>query len=337
MPISHKTHTETKMAGFSIRTMKIARLNLATLLVAVLLAAQSPYICSQQQKLDALNNQDIVTFPVVVKDRTGKVITDLGENDFLVSEDKVPQKIEFVLSPQAPQSVLVVLDTSGTMRTNFREIQERTIGFINSASSTDPIAVVTFSEKNVQTTEFTMDRNNSIEAIRRVSAWGNTPLYQMIAYAFDNTLKLAPPRTAVLLVTDGLDNSSSKTKLDLPQKRTYPIYCLCPRFPLEIFISQNLPREAESAARQEIEREQQNLRKLCESTGGIIIENVEMADLDGAFRKISLELDGQYTLGYYSTNPRKDGKFRKSEVKAKSTDYVVRTRSGYFADAAIKK
>jgi VWFA-related protein len=145
---------------------------------------------SQEVKTNGMRNPGIVTLPVVVSDNAGRMMTDLAETDFLILEDKVPQKIEFMISPQMPHSILLALDTSSSMKPFFAEIQNRAVEFVNSLHSEDQTSVLAFSYKNMRLADFTTDRTRTINAIRTARLGGYTDLYQGIFYICEKVLML---------------------------------------------------------------------------------------------------------------------------------------------------
>ncbi len=317
---------------YNLRLRSAFALLLATISTVQAAGTGFPWVSRQEAK--ANSNPEIVAVPAVVSDNAGRMMTDLRKDDFLILEDKVPQKIEFMISPQMPQAILLAFDASSSMKPYFAEIQDRAVAFVNSLNPQDQTGVLTFSDKNIRFADFTTDRTNTVNAIRTARLAGYTDLLKGISYICKKVRSASQERIVVLIISDAINSTSvmgfkAKT-LSVVRASNFTVYGLCPKYHIEMVIPQDLPKQVAAAAEERIYEGQEYLRELALNSGGIVLDIPTLRDFGRAFDKISLEIKSQYTLGYFSTNTKNDGKFRKTEVKVNGHDYLVRSRSGYL-------
>ncbi len=332
---------------------------LVPLSVGLLLAPPAPE--SQQGKQPAAAQGikievEMVSLPVVVTTREGKRIKDLEQDNFQVFEDGNIQEIAAFAATEEPIDVALALDCSGSTELRLARIQSEAIRFVNSLYPDDEVAVLSFSEDVSLLTDFSIDRRRNAYGIKETRSGGFTVLYEAVWLALEEVLKPKKERTALVLFTDGVDTASRKVSMKetlevaAESKATiYGIYFntegdarqMGPRptvggIPLPnppIIINKTVipvpggpgTTSGEYAAGREY------LRKLGETTGGLVLDALSMQDLGPAFDEISRELSSQYSIGYYPTNTRHDGKFRKIEVKVNKPGLVARTKNGYYA------
>jgi Ca-activated chloride channel family protein len=293
---------------------------------------------------------EIVSLPVVVTDKTGKHITDLKQEDFKVYEDGVLQEIAGFGATDEPINVALLLDTSGSTENKLAKIQNSAILFVNQLHPDDEVAVLSFADEVRLQTDFSIDRDNNAYGIKKTRKGGETALYEAVWLSLEEVLKPVWERKALVIFSDGVDtksrNASMQETLELAKETRATIYCVyydteqdqytrgnrgifpttgIPQITLDPFPPSGPFPGSESS---KYLAGKTYLSKLTEYSGGIMLDG--MSNLDDAFLQIAKELASQYSIGYYSTNQKHDGKFRKIQVKVNRPDLVARTKKGYY-------
>jgi Ca-activated chloride channel homolog len=294
----------------------------------------------------------MVSLPVVVTTKDGKRVTDLQKEDFQVFEDNVEQTIAGFAATDEPVSEVLALDTSGSTERQLAHIQNASIEFVNILHPDDSVAVISFADDVVLQGDFSIDRDRNAYAIKKTRSGGYTSLYEAVWLALEDVLKPVKERKALILFTDGVDTrsrkASEKDTLELAKETAAPIYCIYyntegeqytrnpgttiggfpfPRNPT-IFGSP-YPGGSGPSITAEYMRGRDYLIKLAQYSGGIVLDALQTTELSSVFEQIARELASQYSIGYYSTNQKHDGKFRKVLVKVSKPGLVARTRMGY--------
>jgi len=296
---------------------------------------------------------EMVSLPVVVTTRDGKRVTDLQKEDFRVLEDNVEQTIAGFAATDEPVSEVLALDTSGSTEMELANIQNASIEFVNILHPDDSVAVMSFANDIVLQGDFTMDRDRNAYAIKKTRPGGSTSLYEAVWLALEEVLKPVKERKALILFTDGVDTNSRKASqgetLELAKETEAPIYCIYYNTEGDQFsrtsrqgvggilfpgtnptiLGSPYPGGVGSSTTEEYMRGLNYLTRLSEYSGGIMLDAMQMGSLRTAFEQIARELSSQYSIGYYSTNQKHDGKFRKVTVKVNRPNLVARTRMGY--------
>src|SRR5262245_13152252 len=289
---------------------------------------------------------DLVNLAVAVANPSGNFLTDLKKENFTVYEDKVEQKITNFATVDAPFAVALVLDTSGSTEGKLARIQDEAIRFVAQIHPDDEVLVVSFDDEVHLETDFTSNRRAIERAIKRTRTGQSTQLYEAVYLALQEKLKKKRERKAMVLFTDGVDTSSptssAKETIETAKETDaliFPIFFDTsrdmqrlsrggpfpggsgnPRFPVpgRVPVDTRSPRQRdddEQRMQMEIQRGKSYLHDLAEATGGTLYAADGLDNLGGAFAKIAAELRSLYSLGYVSTNQKKDGKFRKLTVK----------------------
>lgn len=259
-----------------------------------------------------------------VTDKKGRFITDLGKEDFLVTENKKPQVIqEFTAETDLPLRIAILIDTSNSIRDRFKFEQEAAVEFINSVirPKEDRAMVVSFDTSAELVSDLIDDPEKLAKAIRNLRPGGGTSLYDAIYFACRDRLQQDQPRhkfrRAVIIVSDGDDNQSRVTRdqaLEMAQKADSVIYA----------ISTNISR---------IEGDGDKvLRYLTTETGGQAFFPFKVQDLAQDFENIANELRRQYNIFYRPEPLKADGLYHAINVRVTGRkDLIVRARKGYYA------
>ena len=270
---------------------------------------------------------NLVLIPVAVTDPLGRFVTGLERENFKVIEDKIEQTISQFASEDAPLSVGLVFDTSNSMGAKLQKSRQAAAQFFKTANPEDEFFLVQFSDRPELVVPFT---NNTEEIQNRLTftqAKGRTALLDGIYLAMNQMKKAKNPRRAVLVISDGGDNSSRYTESEiknLVREADVQMYAI------GIFESiGGRGRTAEELSGPGL------LNDLSEQTGGkhFAIEN--MNELPDVAAKIGIVLRNQYLIGYSSKNQEHDGKYRRVQIKLVQPRGMPQLRpswrQGYYA------
>jgi VWFA-related protein len=169
--------------------------------------------------------------------------------------------------------------------------------------------------------DFTSDPNKLAREIRKLKAAGGTAMYDAIYMACDEKLIRENGRKAMIILSDGEDESSNATyqqALEMALRAESTIFAIS--VTKGGFFGVEGSKEGDTV-----------LKDLARETGGRVFFPFKLSELDDNFRKINQELRSQFSLGYYSTNTARDGSLRKIEIKAEERSLQLRHRKGYYA------
>lgn len=173
-------------------------------------------------------NTNLVTVPVKVMDRVGRNILNLQRRDFHIFENGVEQRIAYFATVDAPFTVVLLLDTSGSTEFKIEDIQNAGISFVNQLKPQDRVMVMSFDDKIQTFCDPTNDRAELVQAIRQTRTGGNTRLYDAVDQVVAEKLKSITGRKAVVLFTDGVDTASTRatyrSTLKLVQESDTAVY-----------------------------------------------------------------------------------------------------------------
>lgn len=259
-----------------------------------------------------------------VTDKKGRFITDLGKDDFDVIENKKKQVIQqFTALSDLPLRLAVLVDTSNSIREQFRFEQQAAIRFIQSVlrPREDRVMLVSFDSAAELVADLTDDEGKLEKGIQSMRPGGGTAFYDAIYFACKEKLMMDQPRDrfrrAMIVISDGLDTESRVSRdqaLEMAQKADVVIYA----------ISTNITRDDTDGDKV--------LRYMTEETGGQAFFPFKIEDLDQSFENIANELRHQYNIFYRPEPLKADGLYHPVTVKARNRkDVVIRARKGYYA------
>ena len=292
------------------------------LLVVVIAATAAAGVAAQQRFRAGI---ELVSLTVTATDTTGKYVTDLTQDDFEVYEDGAKQQITFFSKTQQPISLALLLDTSASMEERMGIAQEAAIGFAHQLHSNDQAEVIDFDSQVRILSPFTNDGAALEKAIRATTANGSTSLYNALYISLKDLKKAraASPddirRQAIVLLSDGDDTSSLvefDEVLDLAKRSETAIYAIG-------------LRQGE-IARREFKEAEFVLRQLAQETGGHVYFPTDARELPKIYQQIWEELSSQYTIAYSSSNPKRDGAWRRIQIRARRPGIIARTKLGYY-------
>ena len=267
---------------------------------------------------------DRVNVLFTVAGRSGKFITNLTKDDFMVFEDGELQTISnFSRDADMPLDIALLIDTSGSVRDKLRFEREAASRFLYSVlrSGRDRALLMAFDTGVEIVQDYTDDPVVLQTAMQAMVAGGSTSLYDAVAKASLHEQSNRGGRHVIVILSDGLDNSSHinlESALQIAQENDAVIYS----------ISTN---RIEGPFSLDPELGDSHLTTLAAETGGRALFPTRMGELTRAFDRIIEEIRAQYSLAYGPTNGRHDGSFRTIHVATSHKGYVVRCRHGYFA------
>jgi Ca-activated chloride channel homolog len=262
-----------------------------------------------EQKAQATIRVDsnLVLIPVTVTDPMNRFVTGLEKDNFKLFEDKQAQEITQFSSEDAPLSVGVVFDCSGSMGHKLEKSRQAVAQFFKLAKPEDEFFLVQFNDSAQLIQGFTRNLEEIQNKLTFVQSKGRTALLDAVYMALQEMKKAHNPRKALLLISDGGDNSSRYSEPEiksLVKETDAQIYAI------GIYEGYGArgrtPEEANGPAL---------LTEIAEVTGGrqYSVDNVN--ELPDVASKIGVELRNQYILGYSPQNQTRDGKYRKVQVK----------------------
>ena len=272
-------------------------------------------------------NVDRVIVPVTVTDPFDRIVTGLSENNFEVFDDKVKQKILSFATEDAPISVGMIFDTSGSMSDKIQKSKEAALEFFKTSNPEDEFMLISFSNSPYLVSPFTDNYENILDRLLFVKAGGRTSLLDAIYLGLNRMKKSTTSRKALLVISDGGDNHSRYTERDIKRavkESDVQIYAI------GIFESQaNIDRTPEEAAGPSL------LSELANVSGGRMFSVQDPSELPDIAEKISIQLRNQYVIGYKPSNLVRDGRWRRIRVKLNPPRGLpplqVYSRTGYYA------
>jgi Ca-activated chloride channel family protein len=254
---------------------------------------------------------------------TNSFVTNLTRDDFSVYEDGQKQEIKnFARETNLPLTIAMLIDTSDSVAPKLRFEQEAAISFFQSIlREKDRAMLVEFDSGVTLLQDFTSDPNKLAKEIRKLRAAGGTALYDAIHMACDEKLIRETGRKAIVILSDGDDESSNmdyNDALEMALRAESTVFA--------ISVSRGGFFGVEGSSEGDTV-----LKDMARETGGKVFFPFKLAELDDAFRQINQELRSQFSLGYYSTNTARDGSYRKIEVRASERGLKLSHRKGYYA------
>ena len=365
-----------------------------TLCLLFSLASSFGGTVSAQDKPPQKNEEDevvrveteLVEVPVVVTDRTGKPVLNLKSNNFTVYEDGKAQEVSDFAATAAPFEVALLLDTSGSTRSDLTLIQRAAQSFIDSLRPGDRVSIIAFKSSvdgNRRTAaadlliDLTDNRASLRSALERVSTSNGTPYYDGLIEIVEKVFRMPPKeefrgRRALVALTDGVD-STSASGFDEAREglEAAGIVCYFIQVDTRPFFEEGLLGPCEGATRfsaaqirryyrsfgsgSKVERTSDfcqlgdferlaiskklyeiadlEMNSIAKRSGGKVFPAGDISEARSAFRSVATEIGTKYSLGYYSSNGRRDGSFRKIRVELRGlpTGAQVRAREGYTA------
>jgi Ca-activated chloride channel family protein len=280
-------------------------------------------------------NSDLVNVVVTIGGRPPNATLDLKPEDFEILEDSASQEIaNFSRTDDQPLKMIMLFDTSlSIMQVLNFERRAAARFFDRVIRPQDRAAIFSVSTEVVVLQEFTNKVPLLVDATRQLRAQGATSLYDAIYLASDY-LKPAEGRRVIVIISDGGDTTSNKGLLEAlthAQKSDSAIFAIFTGNP---WPSENLRDLAAERALESLTKETGGelfKPRLPDKRHGEETDEISLKELDRSFADLAERLRTQYVLGFYSTNEKRDGSFRKLDVRIKKPNYIARARTGYYA------
>jgi Ca-activated chloride channel homolog len=296
---------------------------------------------------------DLVILNVAVTDEKGANVTSLKKQDFIVYEDDVEQQVADFLPVEAPFHLVLALDTSISTRSSLSLIKKAASNFTDQLRFSDQIAILEINSSIREIQGFTSDRRKLKKAIDRIAtaSSGGSRIYDGVADAAKRLQKSEGGRKAIIMLSDGMENSSRIKFEDLRGLLAqsdvvfYPVTILnkgSQKDMLEDFIKNADKKKLDLASYVENAKlsvsvleevyqiQAERLQVMTDETGGKIFLVADLADLAEEYAKVAHELRNTFSLAYYSKNTGRDGTMRKIRVEVRDPRYRVRTRTSYL-------
>ncbi|MGH9607311.1 MAG: VWA domain-containing protein [Terracidiphilus sp.] len=269
-------------------------------------------------------NSDLVLVPVTVTDPMNRLVTGLEKNDFQVYDNNNQQKITSFACDDAPVSIGIIFDLSGSMTSKLVRAKDAILEFIKTANPQDEFFVIGFNDRPELIEDFTSSVDDIEARLATVHAEHRTALLDAIYYGIVKMRQAKHERKALLVVSDGGDNRSRYTEGE--------VKALVRESDVEIFSMGIFDPYAPTP---EERMGPQLLDDVSTATGGRMFRVDDIDELSDIAEKISTELRNQYVIGYRPADLIRDGKWRKVRVKVNPPPglppLTVYARSGYYA------
>ena len=295
----------------------------------------------------------LVQLNIGVVDKQGRAVTSLTRNDFTIYEDGIRQTIQRFEPVDAPFSLALLLDMSGStihFRQNLKLASQR---FLDALGPEDRVAVISFDSKVKQLAGFTEDRRKAAYAIELADGKGETHLYEALRFALRELDKEGKRRKAIVVLTDGLDTSMRNEDRRTVANAQTDDEALAAIRPLT---SSELNQVLASADRQGVSifplalpsgdpkrlpipspnitgiyaAARARIQTLADRTGGRLNEISRLDHMALLYRDVAASLRTLYTVAYQAQGDRTRGKWHEIKIEVTHSDLTARTKPGYF-------
>lgn len=298
---------------------------------------------------------NLVSIPVSVRDRQGRFVTNLRQDDFQIFENGVPQDIRHFAPIEQPFSVVLLIDTSGSTKLRLKDIQEAAIAFLEQLRPVDRVLPIAFDNEVVALLpDWTSDRATLRAAIERSRTglmakpsgqvvrdrgktynvvYVSTRLYDAMLVAHQ-VFKQVEGRKAIILFSDGQDSNSRvatlKSTLQQAEEGDAVIYSVQFCESCDVWDPRSRTLQSRMIAKKYLE-------DLAKRTGGHFYRADNLKKIAQAFTAVAEELRRLYSLGYYPSTDHATGAARQVSVKVNRRDLVVRERKTFMLKSASKQ
>ena len=268
---------------------------------------------------------DLVLVNATVTDPNNRFVTGLEKEHFQLFEDKIEQKISHFSNEDLPTSIGLLFDVSSSMSDKIGRAKDAAIAFLKTSNPDDEFYLITFADRPTVDEEFTSDVSQIQNRLVYKPAKGSTTLYDAVYLGLEKMKQGHNPKKAILLITDGEDTRSRYSLVNVRnavKESDVQIYAIG-------IVNSYYSDFAQGRTGRAV------LEEMTEITGGKAYFPNSVYELEDICTKIAIELKNQYILGYSSTNPSKDGRWRKIKVKLNAPKGLpalsVRSKTGYYA------
>lgn len=294
----------------------------ARFLGTILLAAALP--AHAQDAAVFRSDTELVVLHATVLDSNGRLVTGLPKTAFRVYENGTEQELKIFRQEDAPVSIGLVIDDSGSMTDKRQKVAAAAMALVEASHPDDEVFVIHFNEKSYLDTDFTHNRKQLEQGLQTFTTHGTTAMRDAVRLAIEHLdRKATEDKKALILVTDGEDNVSDASVeyvVKAAQQSGVLIYGVG-------ILSQIPDDETRRAAKQ--------IDALTQATGGQSYYLKDVSEATATAQAIAHVIRNQYTLAYSPAPPEANPAFRKIQVAVLNRpELVVRTRSGYWPGKA---
>jgi Ca-activated chloride channel family protein len=281
-------------------------------------------------------NVDMVVVHTSVVDKNGQFVSGLKRENFKVFEDSINQNVVSFSQEDVPVSLGIVIDTSGSMRGKFDDVTKAALAFMRASNPNDEVFLVGFNDEVELIEDYTNDVDLISDDLNNATVTGGTALWDAIYLSVQKAQNGSKPKKALIVISDGEDKDSYY-KLDemvsKVQESDVQIYSIgflneVPDKGLFGHWTKTDPEKAHDA-----------LQRISDETGAKAFFPKSINDIHSVVSEIAFELRNQYSISYISSNPARDGSWRRIRIALdppSTTGRRVRYRNGYFAPKPAK-
>ena len=274
---------------------------------------------------------DLVAIYASIVDRNNHFVSGLEREQFRVLENGVEQKIETFAQEDVPVSMGIVLDLSGSMRGKIEQVNRAALAFLHAGNAGDDFFLIGFNDDVELLQDYTDDIDEISDALENTVVAGKTHLYDAIYLGVEKAQSGVKPKKALVVITDGNDETSYFTLKELIakiQESDVQVFC--------VGLLEEPPKKSIFGrwANSEAKKYHDVLVNISEETGGNAFFPRGTVEIHAIVKEIARDLRGQYSIGYVSSNTARDGTFRTVKIELsgkKAGDIKIRHRRGYFA------
>ena len=287
-------------------------------------AANSPELVRGSYLHVLKQDVNLVLVSVSVTDPMQRLVTGLAPENFQVFEGNKPQQIRHFSSEDAPVSVGIILDSSGSMSDKMDRVREAVNQFCQAANPQDEFFLITFSEQPRLATDFTSKPEELQSALLYTQPKGRTALLDAIYMGIQKMRQAQYAKKALLIISDGGDNHSRYGEHEVRSAAKESDVLI---YSVGVF-DRSVPTPEEWLG-------PDLLKSIAEPSGGSAFTAFSATELPAIAHRIGTELRTQYVLGYRPENPPHDGKWHKISVKLRLPRRIAflqpHFRKGYYA------
>ena len=271
----------------------------------------------------------LVPLYVSVMDKAGKLITNLGQDQFKVFENNVEQRIKLFRREDIPVSMAIVIDNSGSMRNKRQKVEASALALVKASNPQDEVAIVNFNDDAFLDVPFTNDiKKMEGDGLSQINSRGGTALRDAVSMTLDYVKSEGKKdKKVIVIITDGDDTASTGiTQEKLVEK--------CHKMPdVLVYAIGILGEEDKHSA----SRAKRALEQMAKASGGASYFPDTAANVEQLTLQVAHDIRNQYVIAYSPLNQVLDGTFRSVKVVAAGGKFSVRTRNGYYATPEEKK
>ncbi len=269
-------------------------------------------------------NADLVLVPLTVTDPQNRLVTGLERTNFQLYDSNLQQTIKSFATEDAPLSIGIIFDLSGSMQSKFVRARKALSEFLHTSNPQDEFFVIGFNDRPAVLVDYTSDVEDVEARMVMLKPENRTALIDAMYLGVNKLRDSKYARKALLVVSDGGDNRSRYTQGELNR--------LVRESEVQVYSVGIFDAYAPTVEEQ---NGPQLLHEIAETTGGRLFVVHDIQDLSDIAQRISEELRNEYVIGYTPTDRRRNGQWRKLNVRLMPPpglpELTVHNREGYYA------